>query len=190
MTRLETRRLILRPVRRSDAPAMLVLINNFEISKWLSRVAFPYEAAQAEEFFVAVVDAQKPDHARPHAIELKEGPGRMIGCIGAEPHGLEDGVLSPTAEFGYWLGQPFWGKGIASEAATAMIPLGFAGGDYEKLTAGYLAGNAGSKRILEKCGFVDCGPKTIFCTARDEDVEGRHLELTRERWKEMKNSQV
>lgn len=182
MTKLETDRLILRPVRRSDAAAMLVLINNFEISKWLSRVAFPYEATQAEEFFVAVVDAQKPDHARPHAIELKEDPGRMIGCIGAEPHGIEDGILSPTAEFGYWLGQPFWGKGIASEAAAAMVPMGFAAGGYEKLTAGYLAGNAGSKRILETYGFVDCGPKTIFCAARGEDVDGRHMELSRERW--------
>lgn len=186
MTRLETERLILRPVRRSDAGAMLSLINNFEISKWLSRVAFPYGAAEAEEFFAAVLDNANPDHARPFAILSKDEPDWMIGCIGVEPHGVEGGVLSAAAEFGYWIGEPFWGQGFISEGTLAMIALSFECGGYERLTAGYLDGNGASKRILEKCGFVDIGPKTIFCTARGEDVPGRDLELSRKRWDELK----
>lgn len=186
MARLETERLILRPVRRSDASSMIPLINNFEISKWLSRVACPYGEKEAEEFFEAVLDNDNPDHARPFAILSKGEPGRMIGCIGVEPHTVQDGVLSAAAEFGYWIGQPFWGQGFVSEGTLAMIALSFECGGYEKLTAGYLDGNGASKRILEKCGFVDIGPKTIFCTARGEDVPGRDLELTRERWDELK----
>ena len=182
MSRLETERLILRPVRRSDAAAMIPLINNIEISKWLSRVACPYGAAEAEEFFAAVVDSDRPDHARPQAIELKTDPGRMIGVIAVEPHNIEGGVLSDAAEFGYWIGQPFWGCGLVSEAAFAILPVSFDLGGYDKLTAGYFDGNGASKRILEKCGFVDVGSKTIFSKARGEDVPGRDLELSRERW--------
>lgn len=63
-----------------------------------------------------------------------------------------------------------------------MIALGFQCGGYERLTAGYLDGNGASKRILEKCGFIDIGPKTICCKARGEEVPGRDLELTRENW--------
>lgn len=186
MTRLETERLILRPVRRSDAASMIPLINNFEISKWLSRVACPYGQSDAEEFFDAVLDNDNPDHARPFAILSKDEPGRMIGCIAVEPHGVESGVLSATAEFGYWIGEPFWGRGFVSEAAFALLPVSFDLGGYQKLTAGYLDGNNASARILEKCGFVDIGPKTIFCKARGEDVPGRDLELSRKRWDELK----
>lgn len=182
MARIETKRLVLRPVRRSDAGSMIPLINNFEISKWLSRVAYPYGASDAEEFFAAVLDNNKPDHARPFAILSKDEPDRMIGCIGVEPPDVEDGVLSAAAEFGYWIGEPFWGRGLVSEAAIAMTGMGFERGGYERLTSGYLDGNRGSKRVLEKCGFVDIGPKTIFCKARGEDVPGRDLELSRKRW--------
>ena len=186
MARLETERLILRPVRRSDASSMIPLINNFEISKWLSRVAFPYGESDAEEFFAAVLDNDNPDHARPFAILSKDEPDRMIGCVGVEPHGVEGGVLSEAAEFGYWIGEPYWGRGLVSEASFAMLPVGFELGGYQKLTARYLDGNGASARILEKCGFVDVGPKTIFCTARGVDVPGRDLELTRERWEDLK----
>lgn len=186
MTRLETERLILRPVRRSDADSMIPLISNFEISKWLSRVAFPYGPVEAEEFFAAVVDRDMPDHARPQAIELKTDPDRMIGVVAVEPHNIEGGVLSNAAEFGYWIGQPFWGRGLVSEAAFALLPESFDRGGYQNLTAGYLDGNNASKRILEKSGFVDMGPKTIFCTARGEDVPGRDLVLSRERWEGLK----
>lgn len=182
MTRLETKRLILRPVARSDADAMIPLINNIEISKWLSRVAFPYGESDAEEFFAAVLDNDKPDHTRPFAIVSKDEPDRMIGCIGVEPHSVENHVLSAAAEFGYWIGEPFWGRGLVSEGVLAMITQGFQRGGYKRLTAGYLDGNGASARILEKCGFVDIGPKTIFCKARGEDVLGRDLELSRERW--------
>lgn len=186
MTRLETKRLILRPVSRSDADAMIALISNFEISKWLSRVAFPYGAPEAEEFFAAVLDNDNPDHVRPRAIELKTDPGRMIGVIAVEPHSVEGSVLSEAAEFGYWIGQPFWGRGLVSEAAFAILPVSFDLGGYDKLTAGHFDGNSASKRILEKCGFVDVGPKTIFSKARGEDVSGRDLELSRKRWEDLK----
>lgn len=116
MTRLETKRLILRPVRRSDASEMIPLINNFEISKWLSRVACPYGESEAEEFFAAVLDNDNPDHARPFAIVSKDEPERMIGCIGVEPHSVENGVLSATAEFGYWIGEPFGGEALSRKA--------------------------------------------------------------------------
>lgn len=186
MVTLETERLILRPVRRSDAGSMISLINNFEISKWLSRVACPYGESDAEEFYAAVLDNDNPDHARPYAIEARDEPGRMIGCIGVEPHSVEGGVLSKVAEFGYWIGEPYWGRGLVSEAAFAMLPMSFENGGYAKLTAGYLDGNGASARVLEKCGFVDVGPKTIFCKARGADVPGRDLELSRQRWEELK----
>lgn len=180
--KIETERLTLRPVTWDDKPAIVALVNNFEVSKWLSRVAYPYGEADADQFLEAVLEGNRPDVGKPFAITFKDKPEAMIGCIGMDAAKDENGRWLAKAEYGYWLGEPFWGQGILSEAAPAMVRLGFRCCGYEKLTAGYITGNERSSKILARLGFVDIGAKPIHCLARNEEMDGRDLVLTRERW--------
>ncbi|WAI02192.1 GNAT family N-acetyltransferase [Methanogenium organophilum] len=67
---------------------------------------------------------------------------------------LLDDVYCRTAEIGYWLGEPFWGRGIMTDAIAAVVPVAFVRLDIVRIQAGVFANNPASMRVLEKCGFV------------------------------------
>lgn len=67
---------------------------------------------------------------------------------------LLDDVYCRTAEVGYWLGEPFWGRGIMTDAVAAVVPVAFERFAIVRLQAGVFADNLASMRVLEKCGFV------------------------------------
>jgi len=67
---------------------------------------------------------------------------------------LLDDVYHRTAEIGYWLGEPFWGRGIMTDAISAIVPVAFERFAIVRLQAGVFATNPASMRVLEKCGFV------------------------------------
>lgn len=77
--------------------------------------------------------------------------GQACGGIGIHP--LED-VYRRTAEIGYWLAEPFWGRGIVTGAVQAIVPVAFARYDIVRIQAGIFSNNPASMRVLEKCGFV------------------------------------
>jgi RimJ/RimL family protein N-acetyltransferase len=74
-----------------------------------------------------------------------------IGSIGLSPN---QDVHRLTAEMGYWLGEPFWGKGIMSEAVAKFADYGFEQFGLLRIYAEPYAPNAASGRVLEKAGFV------------------------------------
>ena len=59
-----------------------------------------------------------------------------------------------TAEIGYWLAEPFWGRGIVTDAVRALVPVAFEQTDIVRIQAGIFSNNPASMRVLEKCGFV------------------------------------
>lgn len=67
---------------------------------------------------------------------------------------LLDDVYCRTAEVGYWLGEPFWGRGIITDAVAAIVPVAFERFAIVRLQAGVFANNPASMRVLQKCGFV------------------------------------
>ena len=86
-----------------------------------------------------------------YAICLKED-GRAIGAIELMRHtALVRG--DDECELGYWLGKPFWGRGIMPEAARALLRRAFEDLGMAKVWCGYYEGNVKSKRVQEKCGF-------------------------------------
>ena len=97
---IETDRLRLRPVAPTDRDELVALINDYEVSKWLTRVKYPYAPSDFDEFLV---------YAEQNPLWIIEYHGAVAGCIRLE------------GEFGYWLGQSFWGKGIVPEAARAIL---------------------------------------------------------------------
>ncbi len=92
--------------------------------------------------------ATSPSHNLLLAIEVD---GMAAGGIGIHP--LQD-VYRKTAEIGYWLSEPCWGRGIATEAVRALVPIAFERFDIIRLQAGVFSGNTASMRVLEKCGFT------------------------------------
>jgi len=142
VTAIQTPRLLLRPWQEADLASLVLLANNRKI--WLNlRDSFPhpYTAEHAQAWI---------SNPRPFnwAVTLEAKP---IGGIGVHP--FED-VYRRCAELGYWLGEPFWGRGFATEAVTAVCDWTLAQGSWERLQAGVFSGNLASMRVLEKCGFV------------------------------------
>jgi RimJ/RimL family protein N-acetyltransferase len=170
---LETRRLLLRPLRNDDAPAMARALNNFEVVKNLGLVPFPYRLENAEEF----IGLQRGFDARSivSAIAFRAAPDELIGLVSYKFEPCED-----RAEFGYWLSEACWGMRIMSEAARALVNHAFAVGDVEELRAGFW--NPVSGRILQGLGFEENHRAPIFSVAQNRDVPAVKLRLTRSMW--------
>jgi [ribosomal protein S5]-alanine N-acetyltransferase len=105
----------------------------------------PYTEIDAEIWIQAANEPTLNTHL---AIEFE---GIAVGGIGIIP---DDGVCCKTGDFGYWIGEPFWGKGIATAAAEAMVDYAFLNLPFARLQAGVFAWNPPSMRVLEKVGFV------------------------------------
>ena len=104
----------------------------------------PYTLADAEAYL-----QNRVVETREHVLCI-EVDGRVGGGIGLH---LGEDVNRLTAELGYWLAEPFWGRGIMSEAVPAMVAHGFATLPLQRIEAFVYANNPASARVLEKAGF-------------------------------------
>jgi RimJ/RimL family protein N-acetyltransferase len=170
---LETRRLILRPLRDDDAPAMAHSLNNYEVSKNLSRVPFPYTLEDAR-FFIALQRNFDP-RSRVCAIAFRAAPDELIGVVAYERKTEGEGF-----EFGYWLSESCWGMRIMTEAALAMVAHAFLADGVDVLEAGYW--NPVSGRLLRKLGFVETHKADCASLAQGKPVTSTRLHLTQEMW--------
>jgi RimJ/RimL family protein N-acetyltransferase len=144
--RIPLERCTLRPFRREDEPSLVRHADNRNVSRNMrDRFPFPYTAADAREWTTRV-SAQSP--VANFAIVVA---GEVVGGIGIEP-GTD--VFRRSAEIGYWLGEPFWGRGIATEAVRAVTDYAFRTFDICRLEAGVFAWNPASARVLEKAGYA------------------------------------
>lgn len=128
-----------------DAPRLAELANNIKIAENL-RDAFPhpYSLADAEKFIDMCL---KHNPTQAFAIEYN---GEYAGNIGLHP---ETDVYRKSAEIGYFLGEPYWGKGIITQAVKQMVEYGFAKLDIVRIHTGIFEYNVASQQVLEKCGF-------------------------------------
>lgn len=135
----------IRPWKVEDADALVKYGNNYSIWKNL-RDGFPhpYTAEDARAFLARAI-AQDP--LTYFAIAT---PEEAIGGIGLT---LNQDVHRLTAELGYWLGEPFWGKGIVSEAVQRFTGYAFERFGLVRIYAEPYAANRASCRVLEKAGF-------------------------------------
>lgn len=130
----------------SDAEALVKYANNRRISINLrDRFPCPYMRGDAE-VFLAAAWAQQPECD--FAIASRS---EVIGGIGFHP---QADVHRLSAEVGYWLGEPFWGQGIATRAVRAFSEWVFATTPLVRLYAHVFDWNPASARVLEKAGFT------------------------------------
>ena len=138
--------LTLRPFRQGDREVLAKLADNFNVSKYLTeRFPYPYALADAD-CWIAKVGSEDVPHN--FAIEWQS---QLVGGIGLVPLG---DVYRRTAEIGYWLGEPYWGEGLATKAVAMMLGYTFANLQFIRLQAAVSAENKNSARVLEKNNFI------------------------------------
>ncbi|HEU5195671.1 MAG TPA: GNAT family N-acetyltransferase [Methylomirabilota bacterium] len=147
MTEIVLSRCTLRPWRAGDEASLERYANNRNISRNLrDRFPYPYSAADAKAWIAFNAGLTPPPQHFAIVVD-----GTAAGGISVEPG---EGERRRTAEVGYWLGEPFWGRGIATEALRAITEYGFATFDVCRLEAGVFGWNPASARVLEKAGYT------------------------------------
>lgn len=182
MTTIETVRLVLRPYQTADAANLPALIGNWNVAKMLARVPYPYTEEDAMDFIERVSDIPAIEKDQAFVVEDRK-TGQQIGGNGIyfRPGG--------EGEIGYWLGEPYWGKGYMTEAASALVSHFFAANEDDKLVSGFFADNPASGHILtDKLGFTVTGQSQVHSLARKQDVEHIDVILTRTNWQTRSNS--
>jgi ribosomal-protein-alanine N-acetyltransferase len=137
---------ILRSWRQSDKADLIRNANNRRVWRNLTDMfPHPYTEADADTWLLIANAEGRSIHL---AIEFN---GAVVGGIGSI---AGEGIAVATADFGYWLGEPHWGQGIATAAASALVAHLMAERRFARLQAPVFAWNPASMRVLEKVGFV------------------------------------
>jgi len=135
----------LRPWRKQDAQALAVIANNRNIwNNVRDRLPNPYTVMDALEWIGHISQQQPPQN---FAILVN---GMVVGNIGAV---LQDDVYRKTVEIGYFVGEPHWGKGIASKAVALFVDYVEQRFSPVRIYAGVFAHNKASMEVLRKNGF-------------------------------------
>lgn len=144
---LQTDRLLLRPFLFSDAADIQRLAGNYAIADNTLDIPHPYEDGMAE----AWISTHRPKFAA--------GDAAIFAIVNKANHQLV-GAISLTieaaferAELGYWVGEPFWGQGLCTEAAKLVTKYGFEDLGLNRVHATHLVRNPASGRVLQKLGM-------------------------------------
>lgn len=171
---LKTDRLILREPRESDKPAIRAQLSRLSISRWLAKVPHPYPVGHEDLWWTRVLERSSLGYPGYYMLELKgEEAAGSIGSVAVTP--IEEGVF----RIGYWLDEPWWGKGLMSEAVAAVIDDTFSTHGAASMVSGVFEGNAGSEMILRNAGFTDVDVSVEWCEARGQNLNHINLELKR-----------
>lgn len=130
----------------ADLDDLVRSANNPRIAQNLTnQFPHPYLREHGQAFIAMTLEA---DPTRIFAIEVD---GEACGAIGLHP---QTDVFARNAEMGYWLAEPYWGRGIMTQAIVQMATYGFATFDLDRIYARPFGPNLGSQRALEKAGFT------------------------------------
>lgn len=162
---LKTERLTLRPFRPADAAALHRLINNFDIARMLELVKFPYDQDLAAHWVTAAIKDLETGAACHLAITGQEGEQEvLVGAVGLT-------IDRPTraGRLGYWVGQKYWGHGVAAEAAGRLTKWGLANMEIDRITAAVATDNPASAAVLRRIGFRQTGEGYHHFASRGAD---------------------
>lgn len=136
----------LRPWRIDDLDSLVKFANNSNIAKFMTDgFLHPYTVENGKAF----IDFATKDHPiHIFAIDINK---QAVGGIGIHP---QADIHCKNAELGYWLAEPFWGKGVVTKAIIQMIDFGFKTYDIDRIFARPFGTNIASQKVLEKAGFI------------------------------------
>lgn len=135
----------LRPWKESDLDSLVKFANNAKIfNNMTDKFPHPYTVEKGKAFIAFATKNTPPDIL---AIDIG---GQAVGGIGIHP---QEDIHRKNAELGYWLAEPFWGKGIVTKAVIQMVDYGFRNFDINRIFARPFGTNKASQKVLEKAGF-------------------------------------
>lgn len=180
---LETHRLVLRAPCIEDVPAIAELANNRKIAEMTATLPFPYTVDDARIFVEQA--AFTPVSAIFSLLQKQEGALKFIGMCGYTPRACE---IDPV--IGYWLGEPYWGQGFATEAMQAVINHAFTATPLQALAGNTRVVNGAARRVLEKCGFQWQGVGLWQVKVLGASLPVDRLRLERAQWVNPGNGKV
>lgn len=161
-----TDRLILRSFEKRDAPEVQSLAGDRAIADTTLTIPHPYEDGVAEQWIAQHRGQFEAGTHAVFAIELGDDR-RLVGAISL----TIDRDFS-KAELGYWIGQPFWNRGYATEAARRIVGYAFDELELNRIASRHLVRNPASGRVMQKIGMRHEG------TLREDTVKwGRFEDL-------------
>ncbi len=173
---LATERLILRPLVPEDAEALHRLVNDWEVTRNLSVVPFPYPRELADEWIHSTRVALAEGSSYHLAVTGREGEHEiLVGTVG-----LRVSPQERCGRLGYWVGRRFWGHGVATEAAGRLARWALANLDLDRLEAGVITDNPASAAVLRRIGFRQTGEGTDTFLARGGEHPIWCFEATRD----------
>ncbi len=172
--RIETKRLILRPWKVSDAADLYLYASAPEVGP-----AAGWPAHTSPEDSRKIIRTVLSG-SQTYAVVFKE-TNQPIGSVGLMEGAYPEGEM----ELGYWIGKPYWGQGLIPEAAEALLYLGFQMLSLDKVWCGHYLGNEKSRRVQEKLGFrYQFTRENAPCSMLDEVRTELVSCLTREQWED------
>jgi len=146
----------LRSFQENDLDSLVKYANNEKIAGNLTdQFPNPYTKEKGMSFI------EMATQETPRKIKAIDINNEVVGAVGVHP---KTDIHKKNAELGYWLAEPFWGRGIMTKAVTQMVDYGFEYFDINRIYAVPFENNIGSQKVLEKAGFVLEGrfSKTIY----------------------------
>lgn len=173
---------IIRKWKLEDAGELAGMLNNKKILDNLrDGLPYPYTLKDAKEYITAMLSA---DQAKTFAFAIT-AEDKVIGSIGVFRC---ENIHSRTAEMGYYIGEPYWGKGMGTSAVRQVCDYVFAHTDILRIFAEPFAYNAASCRVLEKAGFTLEGILRSNAVKNGRVLDMKMYSLVRQN--EMKNQET
>ncbi|NBN79424.1 GNAT family N-acetyltransferase [Microvirga tunisiensis] len=165
-------RLRLRPLAATDIDRVARFLGDFEVAGMLARVPHPYDRADGLEKLRA---AEAAAARWPDVEEIGFAIDHDDGLVGA----MSFRALRATPVIGYWLGRPYWGQGLMSEAVRAALGWLFTATGAAAVEASVMQDNPASSALLRKQGFDVIGPDACSSLARCGTVPAIRMRLER-----------
>ena len=183
--KLETKRLVLRDLEDKDVKRLPELVNDLDVSRYLSVVPYPYRVKEAKWFIKHSKEKSKnkPRDDYTFGIILKE-TNELVGCIGLSD--VND--WNKKAELGYWLAKKYWGQGIMFEAVQRMLKFTFSELRLERLDINADVKNVASNKLIKKIGatFEGTARKNVRAKSTGKYGDSNRYGLLKENWRKKK----
>ncbi len=173
---LETERLLMRPLKREDAPFIQKHGGDRRIAEMTLIIPHPYPEGMAESWIEETL--AEPSPGGPFALTLKHG-GELVGLMELS---ISDDKLQ--SKVGFWVAPLFWGHGLCTEALRAMIDYGFRDLNLQRISAGHFSENPASGRVQKKAGMVKEGTHRMGAFRFGEPKDLVIYAVTRPDWED------
>jgi [ribosomal protein S5]-alanine N-acetyltransferase len=174
-----TDRLRLRKIRHDDISSLIKYCNNEAIADQIINIPYPYEESDAIYRMNFILQGFKNKERYVFAITLKDND-ELIGEIGLHLDKTND-----SAQFGYWIGEPFWGKGIATEATAAILKFGFETLNLNKIYATHYPDNKASGKVMLKNKMIKEAELKAHYKIKDSYRDVIQYRLTNKEYKDL-----